>query len=1206
VRPVRAGRIPILYIAPWIDFGGTDKSTIDWFRKIDQERFAPSLITTQPSENRRLAEIADYAEEIWILPDLMAAEEMPAFILDFVVSREVEVVHLMNSRLGFDLLPDMTSIPGAPAVVVQLHVEEVDRSGYVRYVTTRYGNLVDRFSVTSHHLAATVEDYGIPPERIKVIYTGVDAEGEFSPERVEPIQDLEENRFHVLFPARIVQQKDPLLMVEVAAALRDRGVGFQVHVLGEGDLEEAVRARVKELDLDEQVRIYPPTANPEQWYAACDVVLLTSEFEGMPVVIFEAMAMGLPIVASALVGNIELLGEGYPGLVEPRETVEHYVEELTKLAKDTAYRQSTGHELRERARELFSLEGMAEDHGSLYEELVRDRPERRTTAAPLPEPIRFRDRPLHTDPLVSVLIPHYNQARFLSDCVDSVRKQTYPQVEVVVVDDCSTQREAAAVLDEFEADEGVKVLRLKRNGGPSHARNCGLEYCSGRYVLPLDADNLLLPEAIEVLVEQLSTAGEDIGFIYPNLQYFGNREDYYEPPPYNLYTLFHGNFCDTCSLIDRQVFDAGLRYREEIFLGHEDWEFVLRLAAHGIRGEAAQAPTLHYRKWGFNRSDAVDHAHTPFDEELREISPFAGREEEVKAVESPALTIACLRQPAESSAVEALTGRLKEQSCTDAELIIPCTASGERPDAGYGPRVRRLPVSGGDPGEALRGARQTMRGRYLLVTADSTAAFLEDRGFVEKLLRRFRGCEQSAEVIVLADAGPTGRYSLRVLGPDEVGSEARAHAVAWIVPAERPLPHGLQIDPGQPVRSLARLLSGSGAETEWRHAPSGASDEDGAAVGWKPVGQPGPEAVNNALVEPLLPGAGRYAVPRWEQTMTWIPPLSTVLVRYHEPLRDHWFLTNHQPPYGYRVERHLGALRSVALEGTERLVKIGEEFLTFPRGEWQKLPDNGHELGYLETAPLPQLKALALGIHRPSGQQVLVTLPDDPLLANVEIVRTLGFVEPLPLEPKLQLPAQPPIGLTGLVKTVDLQHRRHRYAIGKIPPGQLVGELGALAESDLQGSIAAWTVEGLLVTERHTPPPAGRRPLRAARWILEPAVWSAIADKQARAKTALRRSTIAAGSLATAASPQPQPDGAPAGWLFAELRPGLRPLYASYHPVTGDQLITRSPADAAQMGYEGTALLGFVREVGPITGSTRQAVFPVPWARRFGAVPREG
>lgn len=1181
---MRAGRIPILYIAPWIDFGGTDKNTIDWFRKIDRERFAPSLITTQASPNRRLAEVAEFTEEIWVLPDLMDAEEMPAFILDFVVSREVQVVHLMNSRLGFDLLPDLTAIPGAPGIVVQLHVEEADRSGYVRYVTTRYGNLVDRFSVTSEHLAAAVRGYGIPPDRIEVIYIGVDAEEEFSPERVEPIEGLEEGRMHVLFPARIVQQKDPLLMVEVAGALRNRGVGFQIHVLGEGDLQESIEGRVRELDLDDEVKIHPPTATPQRWYAGSDAVLLTSEFEGVPAVVFEAMAMGVPVVASALPGNSELLGADYSGLIEPRDWIPYYVDELARLAEDPSYRESHGQELRERAREHFSLEQMVRAHERLYEEVVPAQAAPAGGRQPLPEPVRFGDRSSDGDELVSVLIPHYNQARFLGDCIESVWAQTYPNVEIVVVDDCSSERETKFVLDELEEHEDVKVLRLDRNGGPSRARNLGLELCAGRYVLPLDSDNLLLPEALQLLVDQLRNAGEEVGFIYPNLQFFGNREDYFEPPPYNIYTLFHGNYCDTCSLIDRGVFDAGIRYREEIVLGHEDWEFVLRLAAHGIRGEAAQAPTLLYRKWGFNRSDAVDHAQTPFDEELREISPFAGHEEEVKAAESPALSITCLRP---LRGPEAVAASLAAQSSIDAELLAASECEA--------------------PLEALQRARGQMRGRYMLVSEDPEAAFLGDRGFVEKVLRRFTSTTHAPDLIAFVDAGAASRYSFRALTPKELDAEPQAHAVAWQTAAEEHLPHGLHVDPERPVSSLVRLLSGSGGEAVWRHAPSSTKAEPAKTVEWKQVAAPGPAAVANALVPPLLPGSGRYEVPRWEEMVSWVPPIATVLVRYREPLRNHWLITTGLPPFGYAIDRHLGALRTTAFEGTERLFRVGDELMTSPKGEWQPLPDDGEELGYLELAPFPQLKALALGVHRATGQQVLVTPPDDPLLEEVDLVRHLGFIEGLPAEPRFQPPGQPGLGLVGLVKTVDLQHRRHRYALGSVPPGQLAGELGALAETELQGSTAAWIVNGQLVTERHSPPPRRPRPKRATRWTLEPAAkWRGIATKKERARATLRRSALSATSLVGLDSEIPPPSGDPAGWLFAEFRPTLSPLFAAYHPVTGDQLLSRSPGDAGELGYDPPTLLGFVRLIGPVTGHTAQSHLPLPWARRLGAVPRSG
>jgi hypothetical protein len=107
-------------------------------------------------------------------------------------------------------------------------------------------------------------------------------------------------------------------------------------------------------------------------------------------------------------------------------------------------------------------------------------------------------------------------------------------------------------------------------------------------------------------------------------------------------------------------------------------------------------------------------------------------------------------------------------------------------------------------------------------------------------------------------------------------------------------------------------------------------------------------------------------------------------------------------------------------------------------------------------------------------------------------------------------------------------------------------------------------------------------------------------------KTALRRST---SSLANLVGPLPDPvspGGAPDGWLYDSYRPGLSALYAAYHPVTRDQLLARSHEDAVHLGYEDQELIGFVRLAAPATGSLAQQPLPIPWARRFGAVPRCG
>ena len=185
------------------------------------------------------------------------------------------------------------------------------------------------------------------------------------------------------------------------------------------------------------------------------------------------------------------------------------------------------------------------------------------------------------------------------------------------------------------------MIRLKTNSGPSVARNRALAEITESYVLPLDADDKLSPETLEEMVEQLERAPETVGFIYPRVQHFGNRHDFYEPPAYNLDALLANNYCAAASLFDRRVFDAGIRYAEDIKFGHEDWDLVLQMAEHGIEGEAAEGGALWYRKRGFSRVNAAEYGPESFHMRVERRHPrlYRQRREQIKATWAPALSI---------------------------------------------------------------------------------------------------------------------------------------------------------------------------------------------------------------------------------------------------------------------------------------------------------------------------------------------------------------------------------------------------------------------------------------------------------------------------------------------------------------------------------------------------------------------------------------
>lgn len=111
--------------------------------------------------------------------------------------------------------------------------------------------------------------------------------------------------------------------------------------------------------------------------------------------------------------------------------------------------------------------------------------------------------------LISIIVPVYNVEPYLKNCIQSIRNQTYPMLEILLVDDGSTDQ-SGRICDEYKKmDERIKVIH-KKNGGLSDARNAGLAIASGEYIGFVDSDDAIHPEMYERLYLAVKNKGADI------------------------------------------------------------------------------------------------------------------------------------------------------------------------------------------------------------------------------------------------------------------------------------------------------------------------------------------------------------------------------------------------------------------------------------------------------------------------------------------------------------------------------------------------------------------------------------------------------------------------------------------------------------------------------------------------------------------------
>ncbi|MEV7346503.1 bifunctional glycosyltransferase family 2 protein/CDP-glycerol:glycerophosphate glycerophosphotransferase [Streptomyces sp. NPDC093544] len=117
-------------------------------------------------------------------------------------------------------------------------------------------------------------------------------------------------------------------------------------------------------------------------------------------------------------------------------------------------------------------------------------------------------------PRFSVIVPAYKVQAYLSECLESVLGQSYPDLELIAVDDCSPDA-CGALIDEFAArDARVRPVRLPENVGPGRARNAGLKHARGDYLIFLDGDDTLTPDALRTVADRLKEASEPDVLVY--------------------------------------------------------------------------------------------------------------------------------------------------------------------------------------------------------------------------------------------------------------------------------------------------------------------------------------------------------------------------------------------------------------------------------------------------------------------------------------------------------------------------------------------------------------------------------------------------------------------------------------------------------------------------------------------------------------------
>jgi len=364
-------KVRVLHIIPNFGPGGAERLLVNLLEEFDHERFDVAAVSLYPETGTILErEIREKGLKVYYLnkhkgPDLRMIGELRRIFRDF----RPDVVHTHLSVLRYTLLPAFFC-----RILVKVHTvhnvaqKEVDWVGkFVHWLAFRLAGAVP-VSI-SREVAITLRNlYG---QKIKtpVIYNGIPTK-RFSAYSNRKNENEDIVLLHV---GRFSHQKNHKLLIEAFELAVKECPKMRLWLVGDGELRPAIETLVAEKGLQSHVSFMGIRADVAELLGQCDIFALSSEWEGVPLTILEAMAAGRPVVATAVGGVPELVEDGTTGILVPPGDRVALAEALLRLANDPKLRQLMGEEGQKRARERFDITLTAREYETLYLRLLQDR-----------------------------------------------------------------------------------------------------------------------------------------------------------------------------------------------------------------------------------------------------------------------------------------------------------------------------------------------------------------------------------------------------------------------------------------------------------------------------------------------------------------------------------------------------------------------------------------------------------------------------------------------------------------------------------------------------------------------------------------------------------------------------------------------------------------------------------------------------------------
>jgi len=434
------------------------------------------------------------------------------------------------------------------------------RSAFSRWIVRFILRHVDTVIANSEFLATELRTRGVADERIVIVPPGITLPTmPTADERTALRQRLGvQESWLLLTVGRLVKRKGIDRLIDAVAQLQTKLPELRLAIIGDGPERSALEALVASRGISDRVHflgaLAPTDPQKQDWFFASNAFALVSrpahggtDIESYGIVYHEAHAAGLPVIASRLGGATEIVQSDVNGFLIDEGDDTELQKRLLELANNP-----------ETARRLGSAGRDAAEHNTWQ------------SRWPLVDAVLNPDSAVQ-QPLISIIIPCWNVAELLPSTLASIAAQTHRHVEIIAVNDGSTD----ATTDVLANASNVRVI-TQQNRGAAVARNAGAASARGEFLLFCDADVILEPHALATFVRLLELHPDrDIAYSAFHLGWRSFHRLEFDPE-----RLRRHNYINTVSLLRASAFPGF----DETLHRYQDWDLWLTMSERGAKG----------------------------------------------------------------------------------------------------------------------------------------------------------------------------------------------------------------------------------------------------------------------------------------------------------------------------------------------------------------------------------------------------------------------------------------------------------------------------------------------------------------------------------------------------------------------------------------------------------------------------------------------